>query len=328
MSFLLAPRRRRLVVLLVACLAAVWGGVATTGSASAKPPAPQPATQTPTSMVITSITSGLSAPDGAPSVGVPSVLAEPKTQLTIHVEFYTGATPASFSSDTNLTIGSNVGTLSSDTGLAQAGQTSADLSTSLTSAVNDVRLSVTVAKGPARGLTASAPDALVFDVLTQIQTKSATAGSAFTDGIGGDDSCTDATRADPVCGVVLLPSGAQSEVLLSTGLCDAAYRCDSHGALIQTLFNGGSLYDSANPATLILKCDKTLCGNGAIRKVPVNYSLSGNGPLDATATACPAEGTVGPTQNACVDYVQSKRDGAGDTILYLLFPHDMRGSVG
>ena len=32
--------------------------------------------------------------------------------------------------------------------------------------------------------------------------------------------------------------------------------------------------------------------------------------------------------HVCVDYVQSKRDGASDTILYLLFTRDLRGGIG
>jgi hypothetical protein len=30
----------------------------------------------------------------------------------------------------------------------------------------------------------------------------------------------------------------------------------------------------------------------------------------------------------CVDYVQSKRDGSGDTHLYLLTDQDLRGGIG
>jgi hypothetical protein len=49
------------------------------------------------------------------------------------------------------------------------------------------------------------------------------------------------------------------------------------------------------------------------------------GPV-TVAPACPAKGVVGTDQKYCVDYVQSTRDNAGDTILYLLFVEDGRAS--
>ncbi len=149
-------------------------------------------------------------------------------------------------------------------------------------------------------------------------------------GIGGDDnSCTQATTANPVCGVLVLPYGAPSGVLLSLGACDTTYaKCGStKGAVVQALvdLSGGS-YSKTSPATLVVKCDKSLCGGGAIQNVHLNFSFDGNTPL-APASACPAKSTVGPDQEACVDYVQSKRDGSGDTHLYLLFARDLRGGI-
>ncbi|MDQ3483890.1 MAG: hypothetical protein M3445_00490, partial [Actinomycetota bacterium] len=133
----------------------------------------------------------------------------------------------------------------------------------------------------------------------------------------------------PVCGVVILPQGAVSDqVLLSLGACDSAYSgCGSAaGSVVQTLADLTDRYSKDAPAAMLVKCDKSLCGSGSIQSKRLSYSLKGNDSL-APAEACPAKGTVG-SEPACVDYVQSKRDGSGDTFLYLLFTKDARVSVG
>ena len=56
-------------------------------------------------------------------------------------------------------------------------------------------------------------------------------------------------------------------------------------------------------------------------------SLSPNGALAATP-ACAAKGVIGADQQTCLDYVQSKRDGSGDTHLYWLVTRDARMSIG
>ena len=57
--------------------------------------------------------------------------------------------------------------------------------------------------------------------------------------------------------------------------------------------------------------------------LPARRRVSDAGPLPA-----PRKNTIGADQVACVDYVQSKRDGSGDTYLYLLLTRDARVSVG
>ena len=56
------------------------------------------------------------------------------------------------------------------------------------------------------------------------------------------------------------------------------------------------------------------------------YSLQGNTRL-TQAPACPRRTPSEATQVVCVDYVQSQRDNAGDTMLFLLFTRDARVSV-
>ena len=83
--------------------------------------------------------------------------------------------------------------------------------------------------------------------------------------------------------------------------------------------------DRSHPPTLVMKCDKTSCGGGSLKAAQLNVSLSATGALTA-APACPAKGTIGSDQAYCVDYVQSTRDNAGDTFLYLLFFEDARAT--
>jgi hypothetical protein len=91
---------------------------------------------------------------------------------------------------------------------------------------------------------------------------------------------------------------------------------------------GTPLYSRTSPATVVLACDKALCrevANG-VPKIPVLYTFDNTGPLTKAAPPCPSKGVVGADQEACVDYVQSSRQG-GDLYLYFLFVHDIRISI-
>jgi hypothetical protein len=327
MSGHVVPRRRGLVLVLLGCLVVALGGLVTTTASAVNP-------NLPTSMVITGITSAYTPPAGLDPGSAPGVLVKTGEPITVRVEFFIGSTPASFSSNTNLKISSTVGTLSSSTGVAPGGQTYALLTTSVTPVVNRVGLTVTVANGPAKGLSTGAPtDVSTFDVLADIDTTSnLTLGDPFTDGIGGDAGCSNATTAAPVCAIVVLPRGAGPSVLLSVGACDTTgtyARCyegtkKTGGAIVQALFAQPSEpYSTTSPATVIVRCDKVLCGTGRIQDLTVAYSLFGDGPL-TDALPCPAKGTMADAGVPCLDYVQSKRDGSGDTHLYLNTDRDIR----
>jgi len=220
------------------------------------------------------------------------------------------------------------------------------LPTSATKSANQVVLTVKVASGPrartvAPGVsylpTADPVKDLRFDVVSDARTENGTVND-FVQGIGGQANCANATTSAPVCGVVRLPRGAGANVLLSVGACDtnltALYApCyvgpkGPGGAVVQTLFAQPSVpYSVDSPATVVVKCDKSLCGTGQIRALTVIYSLSGNGAL-TPAGACPAKNTMAAPGLPCVDYVQSKRDGSGDTHLFLLTDLDIRTGIG
>lgn len=190
-------------------------------------------------------------------------------------------------------------------------------------AANAVTLSASVAKGSSKGTVSVASQP--FDVQSSYTTNPQ--GSPLTQigGTSGGTGCT-ATPDSPTCADLLLPDGSSTTILMSTGLCTGIATCN--GSVVQWLVGlDQSTYTRTNPATLVMKCDKTLCGGGGINKQHLVVQLT---PTDAptTAPACPAKNTIGSEQNFCVDYVQSTRDNAGDTYLYLLFFMDGRAQFG
>lgn len=317
---------------LVALLAAFAVALATVGVqgdvASGRPPVPA-------RVVVDSITSPVTPPAGTPTTAVPYALVAAGQDFTVTVSFYDASgAPASFNHDTTLAISTNTGASnqpSQATGTAFAGEETATLTTSLPYPVNQVAVTVSVPtpKGSSEVAAGSSQPTQLFDVLDEIAFRDIGSGPI---GIGGDQDCASVTEADPVCGVVLLPNGARSsQVMLSLGSCGDAYSgcSDARGSVVQALADlgeTGELYTRDDPAALLVKCDKTLCLPGAIHDIELSFSLDGNVALEA-APECPAKNTIGPLQTACVDYVQSTRDGAGDSLLYLLFTRDVRTSI-
>jgi hypothetical protein len=303
----------------MAALVAALGGQATTPATAAGP--------APVRIRLDGVSSATKAPTGTPTTSSPYVLAQAGQDLTVTVSFFDSLDrPAYFTKDTTLVVTSDHGPVANLDTVALKGEYTSALTVSMPSTVNQVRLTVTVPQGKSSFSDDADPNQL-FDVLKTVRFEDSVPN--FQQGIGGDDNCATATSADPVCGIVILPKGAaSSKVLLSLGACDASYAgCGSpRGSVIQTLADLTGLYSPDSPATLLVKCDKDLCAGGSILSKQLKYSLDGNAAL-TTALPCPDKGTVG-NEPACVDYVQSKRDGSGDTYLYLLFTRDARVSVG
>jgi hypothetical protein len=324
-----AGRSRRVALVLasvVSLLAAV--GLMTSSPATAG--------TAPASIRIDSVTSDIQAPTGTPTGAVPVVLAKIGTPVHVHVSLYdSSGLPTSFTKDTVVTVTStgNRGGLTQPIKTVPANDPTPTIDVSFTQAANGIVLTATVGKGGnAFSDTTLGETDKVFDVAKLIDPPyGATPGTSLRQGIGGDTACQNATSTEPICGVLVLPHGAQtSGVLLSEGVCDDTVvpcRSTTKGSVVQALADLSGLYSNADPATLIMKCDKTLCPGGAIQSYHVLFSRDAAGGL-RQADPCPAKGTLGPGQDACVDYVQSTRDNSGDTHLYLLFTGDMRGSVG
>jgi hypothetical protein len=145
----------------------------------------------------------------------------------------------------------------------------------------------------------------------------------------GGSACGEVTETNPYCATVILPKGAgpggTSDIVLATGLCDATvYTGCATNSYVVELLADLSQYTGAAPATVILDCDKKFCGHGAIKANVPQFAVGGNANL-VDLPACTAKG-VAPVNGACVDYVQSTRDNAGDTHLWILFAVDSRMS--
>jgi hypothetical protein len=162
----------------------------------------------------------------------------------------------------------------------------------------------------------------------QFFTLPTTTGNGYVQRVGKTAlECAEVTADNPLCATVILPQGSAGQVVLGTGVCDGTIytKCsDARSFVLELLGDLGTGYTTTAPATVVLSCDKKFCGGGSIqRNVPV-FSQGGNTPLEGVP-ACPAKG-VANAVGACVDYVQSTRDNAGDTHLYVLFTRDLRGS--
>ena len=344
---LVTASRRSLALLLVACVVAALGGLVTS---SARAVNSTPANAAPVAIVIDSITGetlgGLgSLPPGAQ----PSIFVRAGHTFSVQVSFHdaTGAI-VPFKQNTTLkitgTTNSGAAVLTPATVVVPSGNDTYLLETSITGAANRVVLTVAVDSRKPSSVTPGVsyePDEnpakdLRFDVVSDARTAPGVAG--FQQGIGGDANCTTATSSAPVCAIVLLPRGAGADVLLSLGACDTSGGSTyapcfvgasrTGGAVVQTLFAQPTTpYTTTSPATVVVKCDKSLCGTGAIQGLTVTWSLSASGDLQ-DALPCPAKNTMATENTPCVDYVQSKRDGSGDTHLYLLTDGDLRGGIG
>lgn len=339
MSSIAPHHRRRLTLLFVGGLAAALGLAVVSPAVAGKPSGGSSSLPAPVSIVVDKVTSDFTRGGELPPEALPSVVVKAggTIRVDVHFEDADGA-PAAFKKDTALSATSSVGSLGPVSGKALKGSSVATLVTSVTTAVNRVVLTVGAGSGP------SAPTGgatVAFDVLSELRPDvPATSGTSFEEGIGGGKSCTTAEPSAPVCGIVRLPQGAGTNVLLSVGACDKVPDPDDlyapcyagpsgpGGAVVQALFTQPSNeYSTTSPATIIVKCDKTLCGTGAIKRLTVLYSLTGNDPLTAPES-CPAKGTMAQAATPCVDYVQSKRDGSGDTHLFLLTDRDIRTGIG
>jgi hypothetical protein len=199
-------------------------------------------------------------------------------------------------------------------------------------AANDVVLSVR-AIAPARDVRTVLPgSSLQLEPRQALHVARDFASIPITDARGGaivskqglGAACT-ATPEQPTCVDLVLPpsAGNGDQVLFTTGVCSASVGCEPGRDVLQVL----AVFElpKQDPATLVVKCDKTLCGVGSITDNVLKVSLAPVGALRA-APACSAKGVIDDGVETCVDYVQSRRDGSGDTHLYWLVPRDARMS--
>jgi hypothetical protein len=235
---------------------------------------------------------------------------------------YTGAVALATSGGT----GNGLGTLAGTT----TGTFSAQSSLTVQGAVYTGFANTITLTASAAGLTDGTTS---IDVSLFVTSQNARPNNSLTLTNGG---CTDATPQVPVCSSLILPKGANGLVTLSQGACDPFTPCltgpQNQALLVQGIANlrddnGLPLYSRTSPATVQLRCDKTLCAGAGSNGFPILYQASGGGPF-LTAPACPKKGTIGANQTFCQDFTQDHRDNAGDLVAYLLFLDDVRNTFG
>ena len=152
-----------------------------------------------------------------------------------------------------------------------------------------------------------------------------------------DPNCGDGNGVpnsnQPTCGH-LLTTGAAGPVVMSVGSCEGLGPNNTNPCrtvngitgLVVTL-NANIQHSQDDPhSTMIMACDKVLCGGTGVPKLPVFYTLQNTGPLnDVAARACTKKGVLDEGLKACVDYVSSMRSD-GDLYLVVLFDLDARWS--
>lgn len=317
-------------LLVAALVAALVGSGSASAAGHAKPDKPvkggstTSATATHIGVVISN--PGITLPATPGSFGLVYVVQDAPFQATLSfLDDSDALAPLSTNKDTTVTLrsGGCSGAILDST-VVPAGSTADQTVTGLTLTARNAATVCASAPG-ARPHTVVTGTSAPFDVLEQMV--HSPADQALTS-IGGDISANgcEATIASPVCADLLLPSTSATNdgagIFMSLGLCDGISKCS--GSLVQALVGlDPNVYDNDNPATIVMRCDKSLCGTGSIKKQKLYAALT---PTDTPteAPACPAKGTVGADQTFCVDYVQSTRSNSGDTWLYLLFTQDLR----
>ena len=316
---------RRAMALLVAVAAtAALANVAPTAGAS-------PA-QGPTHVAVTGVVSTVTTPAGA--LGAPAALIQAGEAFSVGVELRDAAgnaQPVSTKKDTVVRVEVAEGAaalVGGDTTVTIPGGESAAVFEDLVlaPAANHVVLAITVVDGTKAALALTPAATSPLDVvLTSSTTVVPDRGRSLVVSRDGVDVPCEATAEVTTCADLVLPSGVASDVFFSTGVCDVHAGCESGRDVLQVLADLGTAYGNENPATVIVKCDKSLCGGGGVPSYDLKVNLEATGPL-ADAPACGSKGVIPAGMTSCVDYVQSKRDGSGDLYLYWLVSRDARSS--
>lgn len=315
-------RRLRILLLALAMLAPAalgWAGPATAAST------PLP---TPTSLRVSTFTDPAVLAErlgDVPAASVPTVLAAAGDAFLVRVSLFDGLSPAAYRSDQAVVLSATgPGTLSPTVATMPAGVSSQTFTVSYSAPSPEVRATATVGKGN-KSLSATGDP---FRVETHLrflagEDTSLRSGTAGSDGAG----CAVVDRAHPVCGRILLPQGATGGVALSLGDCPETAPCRRGGLVTQLIADlDPSVYDRTHPATMVLVCDKSLCGSGGLRSVVPLWSQDATGDL-TPVPSCAAKNVIDAGLEYCADYVSSSRDGAGDSLIHVLFFKDVRGSI-
>lgn len=283
-------------------------------------------------LIASAVSSSIQSPcaPGDQHCGNPGTIVAQGSPFLLTVTLSASGAPASFTKDTKLALSaSGPGSLNTTTVTMPAGASIFTFTTvSYAPFANNVTVTATVAgKGKPTSIASTPSNA--FTVLQSLKFDNASPGTPLLDG-SGPTSCTTVTAADPICGELILPHGASTQVLLSTGAC-TGLGCNTSGTVTQVIADltsgGTALYSRTDPATLVIHCYRTVCGSGGVSHLlGVAAGSTENGALNQ-APPCPAKNTIGATQSYCTDQVQNSRDNADESSIYILFFDDFRGSI-
>jgi hypothetical protein len=289
-------------------------------------PAAAEATLPAPTSIASAVTSSVAAPCGPPDCAVPAVIVAAGAPFSLTVTLTAAGAPAAFKKDTTLSLSATGGGVVSPNSVTMPGGESTHTFTGLTYSTYANGVTVKAAQSGKKTSTTATPSN-PFDVLQSLKIVSASPNTPFQGGAGPND-CATISTSNPVCGVLVLANGANSNVLLSTGSC-VNVGCNVKGTVTQVIADLSSqpLYSPTSPAKLIIKCYRTVCGSGGVNKYKAVANLSATGAL-VTVPACPAKNTLGATQDFCTDSVSSNRANADELDLVVLFDHDFRGSIG
>jgi hypothetical protein len=306
------------------------GAALVSAAALTLPSTPAGAASNPVTHIVIDSVLGESVPAGT-TLSQPTVLTATGHTITVVVRFLdsTGAA-ASFGKATDIKLTTSKSTGGDSVTTVAATDTGTTLhSAGFSTGANNVTVTVSVPGLKGKSAVPAVTSATSFDVLSSLNTVPTTPNFVRQVTKTGGSACGEVTDTNPYCATVILPQGAgplgTSDIVLATGLCDnTAYTgCATNSYVVELLADLGN-YSSGQPATVILDCDKKFCGHGAIKQNVPQFAVGGNDNL-MDLSACAAKG-VAPATGACVDYVQSTRDNAGDTHLWILFAVDSRMS--
>lgn len=255
---------------------------------------------------------------------LPAVLVAQGAAFTLRVHLTSAGAEAAFTKDTALTLTApGPGVLTPTTVTMPRGTSVQDFAVSYAPYANNLTVTAGVG-GKGKTSTIVSTPSNSFDVLESVKFRAASLGTAFEGGTGLAE-CAAADAANPICGDVILPNGANSNVVLTSGSC-AGLNCNTKGRVAQVVADLSQVYTRSAPATMIIRCYRTICGKGGVNGYHAVASQVAGGAL-ATVPACPSKGVIGADQSYCTDYVQSTRDGVDNLLLYVLFTDDFRASI-
>jgi hypothetical protein len=329
LSLLTTTRRGRAVVAGSLLLVGAGLVVGPTGAVAA-PPLPAVA------IAITSIVNNDQSVAIPVTPGAPVALLKAGDHFTLTATLVNskgGAVAFSNSQETTLTLSAAFATWgvgSKLTAIVPAkGTTTVFSGVSLAASSGDVKLKVEATAPSDAQLALAAASTSPFDLLNHITNVVVPAGGHQVSPNGPDTPCQvgDGSTVPQTCAELVAPNGVTGNAVFTTATCLTTNCVTGNNPLLQVLADVPQTEaGSRTPAaTVIVTCDKTLCSNGGVTSFVVQASLLGGGGL-LPAPACKKKGLLNSSASACLDYVQSSRDNAGDVHLFLQIPFDARTS--